>query len=289
VSGAPPDARLARVAARLGDLSRRHRVDADARFAWPTRPDPDRLAWPTALSALAGLPAAASLTDEQRWRLALKECTHFFSLNVAGERVLIAGLEARLGGSSLGDASAYLAHFLAEERAHTAVFRRFCDAYGGGVYPDRQLRFPREHLPGEEEFLFYGQALLFEEVAHHLNVACAEDPDGWSVARTIHAYHAEEETRHVAFGRLAVEALWARSAPAWGDEGRARVGDYLGRYLDAIARNTVSPAVFRDAGVPGDPYALRDAALASPARAALVEAVTRRARRVLVDLGAVPG
>jgi hypothetical protein len=260
-------------------------VNPEARFWWTVEPPADRLAWPPALSSLAGLPEGENLTDEVRWRLSIQECTHFFSLNVAGERLLIDGLARREKGDSLGDATGYLGHFLDEERAHTEVFRRFCQTYGGGVYPDRTLRLPRAFLPGEEELLFYAQVLLFEEVSHHVNVLVAQ-ADVWPLVRAINAYHAEEESRHVAFGRLVVQRWWEVYAPAWGEGGQAQVMAYLLRYLASVWRNTINPDAFRDAAVPGDPFALRQAALASRAHQDAGDAAMRNVRRFLSTLGA---
>ena len=37
------------------------------------------------------------------------------------------------------------------------------------IFRDRQVRFPQEFLPGEEDFRFFARALIFEEIAHFYN------------------------------------------------------------------------------------------------------------------------
>ncbi|HVE82549.1 MAG TPA: diiron oxygenase [Myxococcales bacterium] len=254
-------------------------------FDWPSRPEPDRLAMSRPLISLAAHPIWETLTDEQRWRAALLETAAFFSLNVAGERELMIGLAARLHHGTLAPASEYLLHFIQEECAHSAVFTRFCRIYAGRLYPDRQVRLPRKYLAGEEEFLFFAQVLVFEQLAGWHNAQNAHDAEVWALPRAIHEYHAEEEARHVAFGRTVVEALWNAHSPGWGEEGRAQVAGYLRRYLEALHRLYVSPFVYRDLGL-ADPMGLRAQVLALPAR----QQVQRDASaRVLAFLGRLPG
>jgi hypothetical protein len=278
--------RLSGLSGRLAARSAAVVPDSAPRFSWPAALGGDRLAMSPRLASLFGHPAAAALGDEARWRLHLFEAVHFFSLNIAGERELMAGLAVRLYRGPLAETAEYLQHFLAEENAHSAVFARFCLAYGGKVYPDKQLRFERTFAAGEEDFLFFARALVFEELADYFNQAMAADDELCPLSRAINAYHAEDEARHIAFGRRAVAALWERFAPAWPEETRAKALSYLRGYVDATLRGYVNPAVYRDAGLPGDAYALREEALASPERAALSAEAARRPRRLLDDLAA---
>ena len=242
--------RLEQTAGRLTALSLVARSDSNALFDWPSRAATDRLAMSEALLPLAGLPVYRELSDEQRWRLAMLEAANFFSLNIAGERELMSGLAQRLCGDRPASISNYLQHFIDEENAHTAVFARFCLDYGGGIFPDRQVRFPREFAPGEEEFLFFGRVLIFEEVAHFHNKAIANDPGVWPLAREINRYHAEDESRHIAFGRLQLGELWECFAPQWGEDGRRRIGRYLSHYTAVTLRSYVNPDVYRAIGLP---------------------------------------
>lgn len=254
-------------------------------FAWPSRPDPYRLAMSQPLISLSAHPIWATLTDEQRWKAALLENGYFYSLNIAGERELMMGLACRLHQGPLAAASEYLLHFLQEECAHSAVFTRFCRTYLGHIYPDRQMRLPRAFLPGEEELLFFAQVLVFEHLAGWHNMQNAKDVDVWPLSRAIHGYHAEDEARHLAFGRTVVEALWRKHSPGWGEQGRAQVAGYLKRYLDSLQRLYVSPFVYRDLGLP-DPMGLREQVLALPARKEIERAASARA---VAFLSRLPG
>ena len=246
------------IAKRLSGISVHTRTNPYRRFEWSAAPDRSRPANSEALLSLADHPLLAALSDEQRWQLGLAEMAHFFSLNITGERELLAGLARRLEFGSSAAISGYLQHILDEESAHTAVFAQFCRRYAGKIYPDRQMRLPREFLRGEEEFLFFAQMLIFEEIAAWFNRKLAGDRSLWPLVREINEYHATEEARHLAFGRAMVETLWATSATNWGEERRQRIGAYLRSYTKATMRSYIDPAVYADVGLPGDLFALRN-------------------------------
>ena len=270
--------RLETATLRLTTLSALRQEEGRQRFAWPSRVSTERLATSQQLLALSGLPEFGELNDEQRWRLALDEAVHFFSLNIGGERELMSGIALRLYRGRPAFVSHYLLHFLEEESAHTAVFARFCLQYSGTIDPDYPLRFPRQFLPGEEEFVFFGRVLVFEEIAHFYNRRIAADPDVWSLAREINAYHAEDETRHIAFGRLLLDDLWERWAPQWSVEERRRIGGSLRDYMDSVVRSYVSPQICRELqSAPG----LRARVLASEHWKSLSAASTARVTRWL--------
>ncbi len=275
-------ARLARTTPKLTALSCIARSDSHRLANWPSRVATDWLAMSEELLPIAGLAVYRELSDEQRWRLALLEASNFFSLNIAGERELMSGLSQRLYKGRPTFISNYLQHFLEEENAHTAVFARFCLDYGGGIFPDRQIRFPREFLRGEEEFLFFARILIFEEIAHYYNKAIAADPDVWPLARAINRYHAEDESRHIAFGRLQVEEMWERFAAQWSADERRRIGRYLVQYTTTVLHSYVNPDVYRASGLPTD---VRQQILASPHWISLAGRSTARIMRWLNKIG----
>src|SRR5688500_17135215 len=106
-------------------------------FSWPSEAAADLPAMSETLLPLYGHPLFATLSDEQRWRLALHEAVHFFSLNIIGERELMTGLPQRIHRGRPSYLSTYLQHFLHEENAHTVVFARFCLDYGGVIHGSR--------------------------------------------------------------------------------------------------------------------------------------------------------
>lgn len=270
------------IAQSIGAYSNPYRM-----FEWPSRPPTDDLAMTEALLPLAGHPLFGELTDEQRWQLALMEAVNFFSLNIAGERELMTGLAQRLYCGRPTHISQYLQHFLHEENAHTVVFARFCLDYGGIIYPDRQLRFPHEIRPGEEEFLFFARVIIFEEIAHFYNKRISVDDRVWRIARHINRYHAEDETRHIAFGRLLVEEMWERFGAQWTTDDKKSIGDYLARYTDSVLRSYVNPSVYRCLGSEAARPELREEVLASAHWTALTRESTRAVSKWLSRIGVV--
>ncbi len=273
------------VAERLSGISVQAHSNPYRRFEWTSGPDRRLPAKSEALLSLADHPVLATLSEEQRWRLGLAEMGHFFSLNIAGERELLMGLASRLERGASPAVSGYLHHFLEEENAHMAVFAQFCRRYVGKIYPARQMRLPRTYLPGEEEFLFFAQILIFEEIAAWVNRKLAGDSALWPIVRQINEYHATEEARHLVFGRAVAEDLWAASSKDWGDVECRRIGAYLRSYTRVTLRGYIDPAVYTDVGIKGDVFALRDEALASPSWLRFEDQATRRLRAVWSALG----
>jgi hypothetical protein len=274
-------AKLHRSAPKLAAISAIARSDSRRVVGW-SRAATDSLAMSESLLPMAGHAAYRELSDEQRWRLALLEATHFFSLNIDGERELTAGLAQRLADGRLAPLANYLEHFLREEHEHTAVFTRFCLDYGGGIFPMRQFRFERPLVAGEGEFVFFARVLVFEEIAQFYNQRMAVDPAIWRVSREINRYHAEDEARHIAFGRLLVEDLWERLSPSWSPEDRQRIGRYVARYTTTVLNSYVSPDVHRAAGLAAG---IRREILDSPHWASLTAQSTARVKRWLAKIG----
>lgn len=236
----------------------------------------------TALLPLAGHPCFRDLTDEQVRHVALLEAANFFSLNIRGEREVITGLALRLPGAAPRYITQYLQHFLEEEKAHTEVFTKFCLQYTGGIFRDRQIRFPRQFAAGEADFLFFACVLIFEEIAHFYNLQQASDDTLWLLAREINRYHAEDETGHIAFGRLYVAEMWDRYGGQLDVEQRREIAGYLTRYVQAVQRSYVNPDVYRDCGLAAQ---VRDEILFSAHWKGIAEQSSRSVTRWLCSIG----
>ena len=199
----------------LTAASRRKAVSPHSAIEWPQAVDRNRYFMSPELISLYGTETWESLDELARRRLSFWETVNFFSLNIHGERPLVAGLAARLYRDGSEGVEAYLHHFLEEENNHMVYFGGFCRRYAGKVYPDRQLAFPRDYAPGEEDFLFFAQVLLFEEIVDAYNVACARDELLEPTARRIHLLHHLDESRHLVFGRRYVAELFDHHVPTW--------------------------------------------------------------------------
>jgi hypothetical protein len=281
----PPATRLESTTLRLTALSAAALHSPQARFTWPTHAATDQLSMSMDLLPMVNHPLFLELNDEQKWRLALLEAVNFFSLNISGERDLMTGLAARLYRERPAYISRYLQHFLHEENAHTGIFARFCLDYGGLVFRDRHVRFTQHYLPGEEDFVFFTRALIFEEIAHHYNCRMAVDQSLWVLARDINRYHAEDEARHIAFGRLLVADMWERFSAQWSPDEQRRIAAYIFRYVQTVQRSYVNADVYRSLGLPAQ---VRDEILASAHWIDLAEKSSRAVTRWLESIGVNP-
>ena len=194
------------------------------------------------------------------------------------------GLAHRLYQPGLEGVAEYLHHFLDEENKHSIWFGTFCNRYAGKVYPDRKIDFPREYADGEEDFLFFAQVSIFEEIVDRYNVAQGRDERLVAVARQINANHHAEETRHLVFGRRVVEWLWREWVDRWSPEVVAGIRAHLDAYVTATWREYYNPDVYRDAGF-ADPWAVAREAWDHPATQAHRAAITRFGLRPLVEAG----
>jgi len=109
--------------------------------------------------------------------------------------------------------------------------------------------FTREYAPGEEDFLFFGKVLIFEEIVDVYNKRMAKDARLAPVIRQINFLHHRDESRHLAFGRLLVKGLFERYSQEWSAETRERIADYLTNYLAATWKEYYNPAAYKDAGI----------------------------------------
>jgi P-aminobenzoate N-oxygenase AurF len=286
-SHAVHDQRLANVATRLSERSAEAAANPRMPLPWPASIPAEAWCMSPELISIAGTPAWDALDEHARRRLSFFECANFFALNIHGERALMEGIARRLYARDLAPHAHYLHHFLAEENQHMTWFGGFCQRYAGKIYPDRKLVLPREHAPGEEDLLFFARVLVFELIVDGYNQRMAKDGRLHPLVCEINRRHHEDESRHLAFGRLVVEDLWARHAPRWSEATRAGVRHYMAAYVDATWREYYNPDVYRDAGL-AEPYQLAREAFAAPVSRARRDDVGRRCVRILTEIGLWP-
>ena len=269
---------------RLCRISRKHFIDPFSRIEWPETLDRDQWFMSPELISLHGTEHYDSMNEEQQQLLSFFEIVNFFSINIHGERMLIEGLAKRLYRKHTEVVSPYLHHFLDEENKHMFYFGRFCNRYAGKIYAEKKLTVEREYAEGEEEFLFFARAMLFEEMVDVYNRRMAKDQQLVPLSREINWLHHFEEARHLAFGRRLVEELYAGHGTGWSDDVRRRIADELVRFLEATWKEFFNPEVYKDAGLP-DAYALRREVLAEESVAARRSALCTRCARTLLKVG----
>jgi hypothetical protein len=255
-------------------------------FDWPDVIEPG-LPWMSeSLTTLAGTPMWDELTREQQIALTKYEAINFFSLNIHGIRELMSDVVMRIHERTYADVSEFLHHFIGEENEHMWFFAQFCLRYGGKLYPAQPTLKADSvaHLsPVARELIVFARILIFEEIVDYYNAHMATDQSLPHIAREINRVHHQDESRHVAFGRMVFTDLLgqvARRDPAEVPVLAAYLEDYL-RYSIGTLYN---PAAYRDAGIP-DALALRRRALVHPAREQAHEDMLKRTRRFLARSG----
>ena len=248
-------AAISKTVKRLSEISIKDYINPYTHLVWPEAIDGAEWFTSPELISAYGTRWYEELDAAAKRRLSFYEAVNFFSLNIHGEKSLVEGLAARLYKKGNDEISPYLHHFLDEENKHMVYFGTFCMKYAGKVYPDKKIVFPRDHAPGEEDFLFFARVLIFEEIVDVYNVTMARDERLSGIARQINLLHHRDEARHLVFGRQIVKELFERYAPAWPAATLGGVRDYLKSYLAATWKEYYNPAVYRDAGS-DSPYEL---------------------------------
>ena len=233
------------------------------KLVWPDTLDSQQWHTSPELLSLYGTPFYDEMPEQEQKRLSFFEAVNFFSLNIHGEKSLVEGLAHRLYDKSNSITSGYLHHFLDEENKHMVYFGGFCLRYAGKIYPDKKMVFAREYAPGEEDFLFFGKVLIFEEIVDVYNVRMSQDDRLAPIAREINRLHHRDEARHLVFGRQLVKTLFDEYAPSWDREMLKRVREYLAEYISATWKEYYNPDVYRDAGFQ-NPYDLHVQAFEHP-------------------------
>jgi len=237
------------------------------------------------LISIAGTPDYESLEDVQKRTISFYDAINFFSLNIHGEKALLEGLARRLYDPNLKDLSPYLHHFLDEENKHMVYFGEFCTRYGGKVYRDRKVIFPRDYAAGEEDFLFFARVLIFEEIVDFFNRRMGSDERLNQVARQINQMHHDDESRHLVFGRKVVKELFEKFRTVWSPEILEGVRSAVSAHYSAVWREYYNPDAYGDAGLP-DPYGIAERAFSgAEAPRALRQKASKASVDYLIGLG----
>jgi hypothetical protein len=255
-------------------------------FDWPDAIEPDKPWMSENLTTLAGTPMWDELTREQQIALTKFEAINFFSLNIHGIRELMSDVVMRIHERTYANVSEFLHHFIGEENEHMWFFAQFCLRYGGKLYPalpTLQADSVAHLSPVARELIVFARILIFEEIVDHYNAQMATDQTLPFIAREINRVHHQDESRHVAFGRMVFVNLLGQVATRDPAEVPV-VAEYLENYLQYSIGTLYNPAAYRDAGIP-DALALRRRALEHPARVKAHDQVLKRTRSFLSKSG----
>ena len=239
-------------AERLCRASVRQFVNPYTVINWPRQLAPDAWLMTPALVSLAGSARFEAMSVVQQRRLAACELSNFFSINIHGEKQLVAGVAARLHTRAHARVTDYLNHFLDEEARHMVWFGTFCRRYGT-VYPEKKIPLAAANSStqarGETDVIFFARVLLFEALVDRYNRIMARDESLPPVVREINARHHRDEARHLRFGRDYLTELSQAACPEWDPPSRARVQRYLDAYVTGLWSDLANPDVYRDAGI----------------------------------------
>jgi hypothetical protein len=255
-------------------------------FAWPDSL-PDSMWWMSPeLTTTHGSPLGKSLTEEQLFALSKYESINFYSLNVHGIRELLIEVTRRIHTRGFETPSQFFHHFIGEENEHMWFFAEFCLRYGGKIY--RQPAGANVEIPKSdvESLLVFARILIFEELVDHFNSRMAVDDRLHETIRAINRIHHQDESRHIAFGRELVTALYAQVKRTSTEHELAEISGYLRRYLTYSFESLFNPHVYRDAGL-ADPLDVRRRLLESPGRAEFEQSIFRKTSKFLEKIGII--
>ncbi|WP_020139875.1 diiron oxygenase [Streptomyces sp. 351MFTsu5.1] len=255
-------------------------------FEWPESL-PDEMWWMSPeLTTVHGTALAERLTEQQLYALSKYESLNFYSLNVHGIRELLIEVTRRIHTRGFETPSEFFHHFIGEENEHMWFFAEFCLRYGRKIY--RQPAGASAEIPKSdvESLLVFARILIFEELVDHFNSRMAQDDRLHETIRAINRIHHQDESRHIAFGRELVTALFADVKRTATEQELADIAGYLRRYLTYSFESLFNPHVYRDAGL-ADPLAVREELLAAPGRAAFEHSVFRKTSKFLEKIGIV--
>jgi hypothetical protein len=277
-------AQLAETLQKLCEASKNQYANPYVSLEWPDSVDSTAWYFSPELISLYGTPHYETFSEAEKKRLSFLEAVNFFSLNIHGEKALIAGLALQLYKKENELITSYLHHFLDEENKHMVYFGQFCSQYAGKVYPNKKLEFPRDYAPGEEDFLFFAKVLVFEEIVDEYNAQMSADERLAPIARQINLYHHRDESRHLVFGRLLAKELFERYSPQWPPDVLAGVRQYLQNYLVMTWKEYFNPDVYRDMGI-GNAFQVHETVFSSPAAQAHRRQMSGKCIRYLLDSG----
>lgn len=255
---------LREASSRLTKISVKNNYHVQEKVIFPEDMNLDQWFFSPELSSLSGTSYFIGLSDENKKLLSFYEAINFFCINIHGEKALLEGLTHRLYESDHSEIDQYLHHFIDEENKHMFLFGNFCQKYAKKIYTDRKINFPKEYAAGEEEFLFYIKVFIFEEIVDYYNLTMGKDVRLEKTCQAINQNHHEDESRHLAFGRVMINYLFHRYKTAWTNQELVKIRQYIASFYQMTWREYYNPDVYKDIGIE-NPYKVAEEVYASAA------------------------
>lgn len=246
------------VSARLTKVSVKNNYHVQDKVHFKDEMDRNQWFFSPELISIYGSEAYNALTEEQKKQLSFFEAINFFSINIHGEKALLEGLTHQLYENEYPEIDQYIHHFVDEENKHMYLFGNFCQKYAGKIYSDRKINFDRDYVTGEEEFLFYLKVFVFEEIVDYYNVTMGKDHLLEKTCQAINQNHHDDESRHLAFGRVMINYLFQKHKEEWGEELINKIRSYIIGFYQMTWREYYNPDIYQDVGISGH-YQLAEA------------------------------
>ena len=251
-----------RIAERLLRSTATRSYDPEIDINWAAPPEPDKVFLPEHRSSLYGTALYERLSPQQRRELGKHEAASVAGTGIWLEFVLLR-LLAKLAyqGDPASRHVQYALAEMAEECRHSTMFARLIEWMGTPAYrPPRLVQNLGRLLPAVAYGpAMWGAILIGEELTDRYQREMVTDESIQPLVRMVNRIHILEEARHIGFARAELARSAAKLSRAELPYHRA----LLGRTAYIVARNLISPQVYRSVGLDPD-YAHR-VALANPA------------------------
>jgi len=273
-----------RIAERLLRSTAARSYDPELDINWAAPPEPDKVFLPPHRSSLYGTPLYERLSPQQRRELGKHEAASVAGTGIWLEFILLR-LLAKLAyhGDPASRHVQYALAEMAEECRHSTMFARLIEWMGTpGYRPPRLVQRLGKMLPTVAYGpAMWGAILIGEELTDRYQREMVTDESVQPLIRMVNRIHIMEEARHIGFARAELARSAAQLSRAELPYHRALIG----RTAYIVARNLISPEVYRSVGLDPD-YAHR-VALANPAHQATIRFGGEKIVAFLTEAGLV--